>query len=155
MIPLSETPLIPGIFSVWGRLFGQHCFLNRLPRRSYAAGAQSRRFADRKCSRTEHPPSRESCRNRSARYRRLHPESAKNSRLQYAYGMTLKQWIFLFEQQSGRCAICRREKKLHVDHCHKSQKIRGLLCGSCNRGLGLFGDSPEILLSAERYLRHE
>jgi len=67
----------------------------------------------------------------------------------------------MLHSQNGLCAICgkppsRRNVKemlLHVDHNHKTGKIRGLLCNSCNRGIGLLGDNPDTLFAAEGYLR--
>lgn len=64
----------------------------------------------------------------------------------------------LSANQGGICAICRKtgtEKggKLHVDHCHATKKIRGLLCGRCNKGIGLLKDSEELLLRAVNYLK--
>lgn len=58
------------------------------------------------------------------------------------------------ESQGWACKICNRipENKLHVDHCHETGKIRGLLCGGCNVGLGHFGDDPERLKYAAAYL---
>lgn len=67
-----------------------------------------------------------------------------------------------FSIQCGVCAICKEPqsvllkgelKRLAVDHCHKTKKIRGLLCDNCNKGLGLFKDKPELLNSASEYLR--
>jgi hypothetical protein len=58
--------------------------------------------------------------------------------------------------QEGRCAICRREqpdgRALHVDHCHASGRIRGLLCEACNIGLGLYRDDPAVLRRAAGYI---
>lgn len=50
------------------------------------------------------------------------------------------------------CEICKREANLHVDHNHVNNKIRGFICGSCNRGLGLFQDNPVALREAANYL---
>lgn len=53
------------------------------------------------------------------------------------------------------CAICGNEFKRnepHLDHCHTTMKIRGLLCGGCNVGLGMFKDNPEIIQEAIKYL---
>lgn len=65
----------------------------------------------------------------------------------------------LLENQNGLCAICsqpehsQRYKTLSVDHCHTSDKIRGLLCSSCNRALGLFKDNVANLQNAINYLK--
>ena len=55
--------------------------------------------------------------------------------------------------QDNACAICKRTNvKLHVDHCHSTQIVRGLLCGQCNKALGLLQDNPEIVEKAAKYL---
>ena len=65
--------------------------------------------------------------------------------------------------QGGVCAICSntetivnvrtgKPKALHVDHCHKTGKIRGLLCSRHNKGMGLFNDDPALLRAAAAYL---
>jgi hypothetical protein len=51
------------------------------------------------------------------------------------------------------CVICGHEGGLCVDHCHKTHKIRGMLCQRCNKGLGLFKDDPELLEFAATYVR--
>lgn len=51
------------------------------------------------------------------------------------YGCTIEQVGDLAAKQSYRCSICRRKKKLHVDHDHSTGKIRGLLCITCNTAL--------------------
>ena len=62
------------------------------------------------------------------------------------------------KSQGHRCGICRsklehsRNTKFAIDHCHKTGKVRGLLCSNCNTALGLLKDSKERLLSAIRYL---
>lgn len=71
------------------------------------------------------------------------------------YGITLEQYKYLFTKQKGECAICKKKQKtsLVVDHCHKSKKIRGLLCITCNLSLGGFKDSIIQLKKAIKYLR--
>jgi len=70
-------------------------------------------------------------------------------------GITPAQYYEMCEAQDWRCKICQRipTSALHVDHCHKTNKIRGLLCGACNVGLGHFQDAPERLAAAIEYLR--
>ena len=59
----------------------------------------------------------------------------------------------LEERAQGRCEICGKVMKEYVvDHCHVTSRIRGLLCRSCNTGLGLFKDSPEVLAAAIEYV---
>jgi hypothetical protein len=60
--------------------------------------------------------------------------------------------------QQGRCAICQRhesefKRKLSLDHCHTSGRVRGLLCSGCNTALGLMGDDTARLLAAVEYLK--
>jgi len=75
----------------------------------------------------------------------------------YKFGMTVEDYDRLLAEQGGVCAICgglpSRTKHLHVDHCHETNRLRGLLCDACNLGLGKFKDSPETLERAAAYLR--
>jgi hypothetical protein len=70
------------------------------------------------------------------------------------YGMTGAEYLFLFSQQNGICKICGKkdDKPLHVDHDHLTGKVRGLLCRSCNLGIGHFKDDPSLLKNASEYL---
>jgi Recombination endonuclease VII len=76
--------------------------------------------------------------------------------LRRKYHMTIEEWVALCEKQNGLCAICRKVldkgKLTHVDHCHATGKIRGILCSKCNNGLGFFGDNPDNLQRAYQYL---
>ena len=79
--------------------------------------------------------------------------SERNGRLKRDYGITSADYDMLYQQQGGRCRICNKRKpKLHVDHCHKSQRVRGLLCHKCNVGLGMFEDRVSALNAAIAYL---
>ncbi len=68
--------------------------------------------------------------------------------------------VELYVAQQGCCAICRIDlsslgsKYQHIDHCHTTHTIRGLLCQWCNQGLGNFRDSPEALRNAATYLEN-
>lgn len=75
------------------------------------------------------------------------------------YGITLDEYNSLLEKQGGKCAICgitREEcndkRALPVDHDHETGHVRGILCHSCNRALGLFKDSPDVTAKATEYL---
>lgn len=81
----------------------------------------------------------------------------KDYQLRHKFDLTLQEYEDLLEEQNHECAICYKpdptNRKLAVDHDHKTKVIRGLLCGSCNNGLGRFQDDPEILERAAKYLR--
>jgi|tagenome__1003787_1003787.scaffolds.fasta_scaffold20485624_2 hypothetical protein len=68
------------------------------------------------------------------------------------YGMTAEQYRQMHEAQDGRCAVCRKRKKLVVDHCHVRLKVRGLLCRDCNLLLGNAHDDVQVLARATEYL---
>lgn len=69
------------------------------------------------------------------------------------YGITLEEWKQILERQGNACAICGdRKAKLVIDHSHKTNKVRGLLCNQCNTGLGCFKDNRRSLRNAELYL---
>jgi hypothetical protein len=91
---------------------------------------------------------------------RLRPERKRAMRDLYyrrTYGISADEFDRLLDEQHGACAICRtrpeREASMHVDHDHESGAVRGLLCLSCNQGLGQFKDDPTLLLRAIVYLR--
>lgn len=82
----------------------------------------------------------------------------RNSNLQRNYGITLEDYDDMLLDQKGVCAICgtddpKGKGRFHVDHCHTTGKVRGLLCHHCNVGLGHFEDNIERLLDAIEYLR--
>lgn len=85
----------------------------------------------------------------------------KDTALQKKYGITLAQFNTMFLAQDCKCKICRTEleqfsekgsKRPVVDHCHTTGEVRGILCGECNRGLGLFQDKIELVREAMMYL---
>ena len=87
-------------------------------------------------------------------YARAHPRRARNYQLWYRHGLTVADYRALRRQQHGCCAICGKKRwRLVVDHNHKTGKIRGLLCNSCNSLLGFARDSTANLTAAVRYLR--
>ena len=85
-----------------------------------------------------------------------------NSTFLRQYGITLEQYNQMLIAQNNKCAICNQEEtkqlkgviqRLSVDHCHKTGKVRQLLCNRCNRLLALANDSIQILENALTYLR--
>lgn len=70
------------------------------------------------------------------------------------YRLNTNMFEALVSAQLGNCAICgaNEDLNLHVDHDHRTNRVRGLLCGKCNKAIGLLNDDPELLISAERYL---
>ena len=83
---------------------------------------------------------------------------ARRSHLKINFGLTPENYDAILTAQKGVCAICGVDKPsahrqhFYVDHCHTTGKIRGLLCGSCNTGLGHFKDNPDLLTTAISYL---
>lgn len=70
------------------------------------------------------------------------------------YNLSTEELNAMLAKQRNACAICLKpfEQTPHVDHCHNREVVRGLLCGPCNLGLGLFKDNPTSLLAAIDYL---
>ena len=90
-------------------------------------------------------------------YKQAHPECNRKWELKNKYGMSIEEYDRLLEAQGGRCFLCLVEKcqsgrRFAVDHCHKTNKIRGLLCLHCNKALGLFRDNPDVLRRAAAYV---
>jgi hypothetical protein len=82
--------------------------------------------------------------------------AARSARLRQQYGITAEAVATMLAAQNGRCAICPTDitapTKHHVDHDHGTGAVRGLLCVSCNRGLGFFRDDARLLSAAISYL---
>lgn len=95
-------------------------------------------------------------------WRKVKDLKEQDRSLQKRYGMTIDEYEEIHDKQNGICMICGkpefvrdqngRLRKLAVDHCHATGKIRGLLCTNCNKGLGHFKDSPKLLTKAINYL---
>lgn len=99
---------------------------------------------------------------KSAKWRRENPEafrrSSRNSILKRKYGLDILEYERLLKKQDFVCAICKREEPrkgsaLSVDHCHKTGKVRGLLCTKCNTAIGLLNESPGLFKAALGYLK--
>ena len=99
-------------------------------------------------------------------YRKANKEKLSSNNKKYylkvKYGITLKEKNFILKKQNNKCKICKitihKNKKLKnntacIDHCHTTNKLRGILCSMCNKGLGHFKDNTEILTNAIDYLK--
>lgn len=85
-------------------------------------------------------------------------EGNRRSFIKARYGITHDEKYALLAQQGGRCAICGTDEpptktRWHVDHCHSTNIVRGILCQHCNNMLGMAKDRPEIFERAISYLK--
>lgn len=86
-------------------------------------------------------------------YCAANPERVRKWHLKKAYGLTLTDFQALLDGQRGLCACCGKARRLEVDHCHKSGKVRGLLCHLCNVAAGAVQDHWYVAAALARYLR--
>ena len=111
-------------------------------------------------------------------WRERHPERARlivmasvNKRAEYykkknrdlvlksKFGITQATYDAMWSAQCGRCSICLKyltkthQNGAHIDHCHQTGKVRGILCGPCNRGLGMLQDNAMFMQRAWSYLQ--
>lgn len=109
------------------------------------------------------------CRTKTLRGGLLCEECAEKARVRSrtwtllnTYGLSLAEYEEMLTSQNGRCAVCKdpldikgaKGKGPHVDHDHATGKVRGILCATCNMGIGTMGDSAERLRAAADYLDH-
>jgi len=87
-------------------------------------------------------------------YKQRRKQSSRKWYLKSTHNITEEQYDKLFNKGDGECWICKEstEYSLNVDHNHATGQIRGLLCGKCNRALGLFQDNKNIMQAAIKYL---
>jgi hypothetical protein len=85
----------------------------------------------------------------------------KDAKLKEYYGIRIEDFDKMLAEQDNKCAICGSEfstttglaaMSACVDHCHKTNKVRGLLCNTCNRAIGFFKEDASILKKAVEYL---
>ena len=121
---------------------------------------EQRKWCSRKCQYREHARvDWENSDSKQRAWRKAHPEYAMNWERQSKYGVTPEHFESLLRAQNNKCAICAviftkesRNTKPCLDHCHETNKVRGILCHKCNALLGLATDSPSILTYASEYL---
>lgn len=107
----------------------------------------------------------ERAREAQKRYNAKHPDRVRrrqrDHQLKRHYGMSVEQFEELLAKQGHKCAVCERDnskddavgkRRWHVDHCHKTKNVRGVLCPACNMALGLLKDDTRVLQKAISYL---
>ena len=92
------------------------------------------------------------CHNAIGRRDKAKHGGARNYHLRRPYGITEEHYDRMLAEQGGLCAICRDRPAEHVDHDHKTGRVRGLLCFNCNQALGNFTDRTDFMLGAIAYL---
>jgi hypothetical protein len=91
----------------------------------------------------------------SRQYRNTRAERIRH--VSKRFGLTEAQYVAMEEQQEFACVVCRKPfsemaRQPHVDHCHKTGAVRGLLCSGCNQALGNAKDDPALLRALASYL---
>lgn len=174
--PIGRPPVMAACHSERERFDGQFCLECYLAaggaplkmatcrhhrRRAFAGHGLCKPCYMAKWSR-EHPDA-----NSGAGWRRRNPDRARQQvrrqHLKQQFGLTIEQYETMWRAQGGRCANpncdataaidAADRKMLQVDHCHRTGKIRGLLCQNCNTALGHVDDDPRALLGLIEYLR--
>jgi hypothetical protein len=130
--------------------------INEQKRKYYAANLEERRAYQRRY-RKENPEKHIKA---GRKYRETHPERMRWNTLKSKYGIQASEFQSMYDAQQGKCGICEEEVKhqdrsTHLDHDHKTGKIRGILCENCNKMLGHARENPRILMAAVEYLKGE
>lgn len=129
---------------------------------NYHKNAEKWRKYSREYQRTwrANPENKKKIKKYKIEFRSRHPEKVREARRRKtirAYGLTLEQYEAMKKSQKNRCRACGgppdgRWKKLHIDHDHKTGRVRGLLCGKCNCAAGYLKDSPQKARALAKYL---
>lgn len=100
---------------------------------------------------------RDAHKDKAKAYRDAHKLERRSRELRINYNLTLEGFDAMMEAQNHCCKICGKSpeengRRLNVDHNHTTGEIRGLLCNTCNKAIGLLGDSIELLNKTIMYL---
>ncbi|MFD7132541.1 endonuclease VII domain-containing protein [Streptomyces sp. NPDC059894] len=88
----------------------------------------------------------------STRCKTCRAAEGRAGHLMRQYGMTEAERATMIASQMGLCVICLKAPAVHVDHCHETGKVRGVLCFNCNSAIGKLGDDPDAVRRAAAYL---
>lgn len=134
--------------------------IENFPRRKVQSGL-SWHSTCKKCQRKMSDAYRKTDRGKAKikEWEKANPIKHKTYKLRKRYGIEYEDYINLLIKFNYKCGICdatqskhKKSSDLYIDHCHKTNKIRGLLCNACNLGLGSFYDNEELLKRAILYL---
>ena len=95
---------------------------------------------------------------RSRDWKRNNKEKHYHNQIKDKFKMTAEQHKILLDTHFNRCGICGKHeasRRLSVDHCHKTNVVRGILCRRCNLGISYFYDDVKLIKSAMTYLGYE
>ena len=97
------------------------------------------------------------CKNRHGRNSPVTKETARKAQYKFRYGISIEEYDDIYITQQGACAICfthasELKYRLHIDHCHETGKVRGLLCKRCNLAIGFLDEDIDKLNSSIKYL---
>jgi hypothetical protein len=121
-------------------------------------------MAKPKLPRHDHPEYKQKKAEYMREYRKENPEKFRLIDVKKKFGLSSEDYSELLEESGGVCAICHKPEtkldyrtgkllNLSIDHNHTTGEVRGMLCMDCNRALGMFQDSSELLLNAIVYLQ--
>ena len=132
-----------------------HCGTTFEPYRSTS------KYCSRKCGRAGwRDENRDKLRAQYTSHYQNNSEAIRAKRFEEKYGITLAQRDAMYAEQEGKCKVCeshmtwdhRKFNTVHVDHCHTTGEVHGLLCSNCNTAAGLLGENHEIALKLAAYL---
>lgn len=136
--------------------------LNAVSREYKDAHRDELRQKDREKKRQKRLENISAHRARARGYYVKHREASRDKLLRRNYGITAEQYEQMQDAQAGLCAICRKPesakhqngitRRLAVDHCHLTGRVRALLCSNCNHGIGHFKDTPGLMRRAAEYV---
>ena len=92
---------------------------------------------------------------KSAAWHKANRDHVKAYYITKLYGLTKEAYNAMLIAQGHKCAICKTAEAKEVDHCHTTGKVRGILCGPCNRGIGVFKENKVTIAAALAYLRDQ
>jgi hypothetical protein len=118
------------------------------PDRKHLAKGLCKQCYDNRYSATH----REALNARARAWNRNNPERRRATQRKYLYGIDAATYEARLAVHDGLCKICQKRPATHLDHNHKTNEPRSPLCSCCNQALGLFGEDPEVMSRAIRYL---